>query len=325
MGLAFLNMRNRRKQVGRSRRMSLSLKLSKRQCPMVSARRLVNWFTTRWIRNRISRFWLGAIKRRNRRIGLFGLWRQHHLRVLEYRPKVLGRLRTSPKRLMLSPSARTLISGWSERRKSSPSSWRLTRKPNLWSTHGVGMALQEIEESPLTDEIVAQAPPPKFVIPKINVYNGTAGPTDHLLHYRNIMALNTSEDYLMCRVFPASLHGQALVWFHKIPAKSVSYFKELSRLFLAQYSCNRRQIKDLDYLFNLKKSVTESIRDSTKRFWASVLQVDNCNEQSAVVAYKKGLPVESKLYQSLVKNRPETLEDLLLLVPNSCPFLSNDS
>lgn len=70
----------------------------------------------------------------------------------------------------------------------------------------------------------------------------------------------------MCRVFPASLHGQALVWFHKIPAKSVSYFKELSRLFLTQYSCNRRQIKDLDYLFNLKKSVTESIRDSTKRF-----------------------------------------------------------
>lgn len=81
------------------------------------------------------------------------------------------------------------------------------------------LALQEIEESPLTDEIMAQAPPPKFVIPKINVYNGTAGPTDHLLHYRNIMALNTSEDYLMCRVFPASLHGQALVWFHKIPAK----------------------------------------------------------------------------------------------------------
>jgi hypothetical protein len=28
------------------------------------------------------------------------------------------------------------------------------------------------------------------------------------------------------------LHGQALVWFHKIAAKSVSYFKELSRLFL---------------------------------------------------------------------------------------------
>jgi len=112
---------------------------------------------------------------------------------------------------------------------------------------------------------MAQAPPPKFVIPKIYVYNGS---TDHLLHYRNIMALNTSSDYLMCRVFPASLHGQALVWFHKIPAKYVSYFKELSRLFLAQYSCNRRQIKDLDYLFNLKmkKSVTESIRDSTKRF-----------------------------------------------------------
>lgn len=35
------------------------------------------------------------------------------------------------------------------------------------------LALQEIEESPLTDEIMAQALPPKFVIPKINVYNGT--------------------------------------------------------------------------------------------------------------------------------------------------------
>ena len=83
----------------------------------------------------------------------------------------------------------------------------------------------------MTDEIVAQALPPKFVIPKINVYNGTMGPTDHFLHYRNMMALNTSDD-----TCPATSHGQALVWFHKIPAKSVFYFKELSRLFQAQYS-----------------------------------------------------------------------------------------
>lgn len=79
-----------------------------------------------------------------------------------------------------------------------------------------------------------------------------------------------------------------------------------AEIFLA-VTGGRSRILDLDYLLNLKKSVTESIRDSTKRFLASALRVDNCNEQPAVVAYKKGLPVESKLYQSLVKNRPETL------------------
>lgn len=109
-------------------------------------------------------------------------------------------------------------------------------------------------ESPFTDDIMTKDPPEKYTIPKFVTYNGTADPVDHLFHYRKVMTLHEHLDYLMCRVFPSSLHGPALTWFHKIPSKTISNFPQLCKLFIAQYSCNRKQIKDIDSLFNLKKS-----------------------------------------------------------------------
>ena len=142
---------------------------------------------------RTSGLWLGAIKRRNPRI----------VRALKTAPSksagVPSKGTGTPPDLPQASDAQAIredIDQWMKRKEEEFAKFMAAHKKT--SDRLTELALQEIKESPLTDEIMAQAPPPKFVIPKINVYNGTAGPTDHLLHYRNIMALNTSEDYLMC-------------------------------------------------------------------------------------------------------------------------------
>ncbi|RVX22018.1 hypothetical protein CK203_001273 [Vitis vinifera] len=53
-------------------------------------------------------------------------------------------------------------------------------------------------------------------------------PFDHIMHYRQLMTLDIGNDALLCKVFPASLQGQALSWFHRLPPNSVDNFRDLS-------------------------------------------------------------------------------------------------
>ena len=49
------------------------------------------------------------------------------------------------------------------------------------------------------------------------MYDGSFDPYDHMLHFNQTMILNAGDDRLLCKVFPASLKGSALAWFHKLP------------------------------------------------------------------------------------------------------------
>ena len=68
--------------------------------------------------------------------------------------------------------------------------------------------------SPLGQHILDYEPPRGFSIPTFTTFDGLADPYDHMLHYNQAMTLNAGNDRLLCKVFPASLRGLALAWFH---------------------------------------------------------------------------------------------------------------
>ena len=68
---------------------------------------------------------------------------------------------------------------------------------------------------PLVQHILDYELPRRFVIPAFATFNGSTNPYDHMLHYNQAMILNADIDRLLCKVFPVSLRGPALVWFHK--------------------------------------------------------------------------------------------------------------
>ena len=92
--------------------------------------------------------------------------------------------------------------------------------------------------SPLGQHILDYEPPRGFVISAFTTFDGSTDPYDHLLHYNQEMILNGYNDRLLCKVFPASLRGLALAWFHKLLCNSINSFNELWAAFISHYLCS---------------------------------------------------------------------------------------
>ena len=78
-------------------------------------------------------------------------------------------------------------------------------------------------------------------MPAFTMFDGSNDPYDHMLHYNQTMPLNADNDRLLCKVFPASLRGLVLAWFHKLSCNSINSFNELWTAFIFQYLCSARQ------------------------------------------------------------------------------------
>ena len=87
--------------------------------------------------------------------------------------------------------------------------------------------------SPLGQHILSYEPPCGFVIPSFAMYDGSSDPYDHMLNFNQAMILSAGNDCLLCKVFPASLKGPALAWFHKLLRGSINSFSELWATFVS--------------------------------------------------------------------------------------------
>ena len=133
---------------------------------------------------------------------------------------------------------------------------------------------QELLSTPLGQHILDYDPPRSFTIPPFAMYDGSSDPYDHMLHYNQAMIPSAGDDRLLCKVFPASLKGPALAWFHKLPRGSINTFGELWAAFVSQYLCCVRQKGNISSLQSILKREDESIRDYTCRFGQVVQQID---------------------------------------------------
>ena len=130
--------------------------------------------------------------------------------------------------------------------------------------------LQDILSTPLGQHILDYDPPRGFSIPPFAMYEGSSDPYDHMLHYNQEMILSAGDDRLLCKVFPASLKGPTLAWFHKLPRGSINTFGELWIAFVSQYLCSIRKKGNISSLQSIIKREDESIRDFTSRFGQTV-------------------------------------------------------
>ena len=81
---------------------------------------------------------------------------------------------------------------------------------------------EDMLSSPLGQHILSYEPSRGFIIQSFAMYDGSSDPYDHMLHFNKAMILNAGDDRLLCKVFPTSLKGPALAWFHKLPRRSIN-------------------------------------------------------------------------------------------------------
>ena len=71
----------------------------------------------------------------------------------------------------------------------------------------------DVLSSPLRQHILNYEPSQGFVIPNFATFDGSTDLYDHMLHYNQVRILNSSNDWLLCKEFSASLWGPALACF----------------------------------------------------------------------------------------------------------------
>nr|CAN80571.1 hypothetical protein VITISV_004508 [Vitis vinifera] len=158
--------------------------------------------------------------------------------------------------------------------------------------------------------IIHYEPSRGFLVPKFSTYDGTNDPFDHIMHYRQLMTLDIGNDALLCKVFPASLQGQTLSWFHRLPPNSVGNFRDLSEAFVGQYLCSARHKQNINTLQNIKMQDNESLREFVKRFGQVVLQVEACSMDAVLQIFKRSICPGTPFFESLAKKLPTTMDDL---------------
>ena len=97
---------------------------------------------------------------------------------------------------------------------------------------------KDMLSSPLRQHILSYEPPHGFTIPPFSMYDGSFDPHDNMLHFNQAMILSVGNDRLLFKVFPPSLKGPTLAWFHKLPRGSINSFNELWVVFVSQYLCS---------------------------------------------------------------------------------------
>nr|CAN70062.1 hypothetical protein VITISV_025666 [Vitis vinifera] len=143
--------------------------------------------------------------------------------------------------------------------------------------------------TPSCSHIIHYEPPRGFLVPKFSTYDGSSDPFDHIMHYRQLMTLDIGNDALLCKVFPASLQGHTLSWFHRLPPNSVGNFRDLSEAFVGQYLCSARHKQNISTLQNIKMQDNESLRE---------------------FIFKRSICPGTPFFESLAKKPPATMDDL---------------
>jgi hypothetical protein len=175
----------------------------------------------------------------------------------------------------------------------------------------VWKALDLISSSPFADAIESAELPERFTAPRLEIYNGRTDPVAHIDHYHHRMALWRYRDPLMCRIFPSSLGEVALRWFNQLERGSIGSWSQMAEVFVGRFITNSRRSRGLDTLMVIRLGTNELLKDYSARFWETYNDIDACAEDTALQAFKLGLPPSTGLRQSLTKRPPTTLKKLM--------------
>ena len=169
---------------------------------------------------------------------------------------------------------------------------------------------QNMLSTPLGQHILDYDPPHGFSIPPFAMYDGSSDPYNHMLHYNQAMILNVGDDRLLCKVFPASLKGPTLAWFHKLPKGSINTLGEVWAALVSQYLCSTRQKWNISSLQSILKREDESIRDFTRRFGQAVQQIDVYSMDAVLQNFRRSFGPTTPFFQSLSLDPQATMEEL---------------
>ena len=160
-------------------------------------------------------------------------------------------------------------------------------------------ALLQISKSPFVRRINKAMLPHWFSQPTFTIYNERSDPVEHMSHFNQKMAVHSSNETLMCKVFPSSLGPVAIRYFDALMEGSIRSFEELTRAFRARFVTCSKVPKPLDSLLSIAMRKGETFKTYSNRYWETYNKIDRDFEDVVVRTFKVGLPMKHELWKSL--------------------------
>ena len=136
------------------------------------------------------------------------------------------------------------------------------------------------------------------------------------------MGIFTTQDAMMCRLFPASLGDLGLQWFSQLPPRSINSYSDLCCAFLARFVTSKKLEKEIDALLALKKRPDETLRQYATRYWELFNEIEGCDDAISAKSFKLGLSVDDEqVYDDLARNKPSSMSDLMTRVEQWCQLI----
>ena len=165
----------------------------------------------------------------------------------------------------------------------------------------MSMALNQISKSLFTRKIEGGKLPWWFTQPTFTMYNGRAGPMDHVSHLNQRMTVHSKNETLMCKVFPSNLRLVAMRWFDGLGEGSINSFEELTRAFGACFVTCNSVPWPLDSLLSMIMREGETLKTYSNRYWEMFNEIDGNFDDVAIRTFKVSLPAEHDLRKSLTR------------------------
>ncbi|GJU25798.1 reverse transcriptase domain-containing protein [Tanacetum coccineum] len=99
----------------------------------------------------------------------------------------------------------------------------------------------------------------------VKTYDGTGDPEDHLKVFQAAVLVEHWAMPTWCHMFNSTLIGVARVWFDELPAKSIDGYKDLKAAFLSYFMQQKKYVKDLVEIHNIKQKDWETIEEFMER------------------------------------------------------------
>ena len=103
--------------------------------------------------------------------------------------------------------------------------------PKGLGNNAMNKALSQVAKSPFMRNIEGASLPWRFHQPTFSLYNGRTDPVEHVSHFSQKMAVHSTDEVLMCKIYPSSLSSMTIRWFNGLKANSIDSFKKLTQSF----------------------------------------------------------------------------------------------
>ena len=142
--------------------------------------------------------------------------------------------------------------------------------------------MDSMRRHPFTDSIIRVPLSNKWKGFNRDLYDGTTDPDEHMNAYITYMSMYTSDDVVLCRVFPTSLKGETLIWFTKLPPKTVDNFPTLMSKLETQFATSLPHHLTFIALVGIRKEKRESLRTFVGRFGKVAMSIQNLSPNVAM-------------------------------------------